>query len=204
MLLPALSRRLPSPGALSLAAALALSPLAAQAEPRTYEIDPEHFSIGFLTEHLGYADVLGMFLEGSGEFVYDEQTRTLHSARVEIAADSVFTNHDERDNHLRSDDFLDARRHPRILFEATGFQAHSESEGSLQGNLTMLGVARPVSLDVTLNKAATYPIGHGDYTLGLSARTTLRRSDWGMDYAVADNMVGDEVELILEFEALRQ
>jgi polyisoprenoid-binding protein YceI len=209
MFLPASStRRSCSPVAFLLTAALALplalAPLTAQAEPRLYEIDPEHFSIGFLTEHLGYADTLGMFLEGSGEFIYDEQDRTLHSARVEIAAESVFTNHDKRDEHLRSDDFLDARRHSRIVFEATGFEAQNESQGTLQGNLTMLGVARPVSLDVTLNKAAPYPIGHGAHTLGLSARTTIKRSHWGMNYAVADGMVGDEVELILEFEALRK
>ncbi|PMR67362.1 hypothetical protein CR158_15610 [Halomonas heilongjiangensis] len=190
--------------ATGLVAALALTATTAAAEPRTYEIDPEHFSIGFLTEHVGYADLLGMFLEGSGEFVYDDQTRELHSARVEVAADSVFTNHDERDNHLRSNDFLDARRHATIVFEATGFEAHSDSEGTLEGELTLLGETRPVTLAVTLNKAETYPFGHEQYTLGLSARTTLARSDWGMSYGVDSGMVGDEVELIFELEAIRQ
>ncbi|WP_205738704.1 YceI family protein [Halomonas heilongjiangensis] len=199
------SLRFPTlPMATGLVAALALTATTAAAEPRTYEIDPEHFSIGFLTEHVGYADLLGMFLEGSGEFVYDDQTRELHSARVEVAADSVFTNHDERDNHLRSNDFLDARRHATIVFEATGFEAHSDSEGTLEGELTLLGETRPVTLAVTLNKAETYPFGHEQYTLGLSARTTLARSDWGMSYGVDSGMVGDEVELIFELEAIRQ
>ncbi|MFY0990022.1 YceI family protein [Halomonas sp. C05BenzN] len=183
-------------------AGLATLPVAA--EPHTYEIDPEHFSIGFLTEHVGYADLLGMFLEGSGEFVYDDETRELHSARVEISADSVFSNHEERDNHLRSNDFLDAGRYPTIVFEATGFEAHSDSEGTLEGELTLLGETRPVTLDVTLNKAEVYPFGHEQYTLGLSARTTIARSDWGMTYGVDNGMVGDEVTLIFELEALRQ
>lgn len=199
------SLRFPTlPTATGLIAGLVLTATSAVAEPRTYEIDPEHFSIGFMTGHVGYADLLGMFLEGSGEFVYDDQTRELHSARVEVAADSVFTNHDERDNHLRSNDFLDARRHSTIVFEATGFEAHSDSEGTLEGELTLLGETRPVTLEVTLNKAETYPFGHEQYTLGLSARTTLARSDWGMSYGVDSGMVGDEVELIFELEAIRQ
>jgi polyisoprenoid-binding protein YceI len=147
---------------------------------------------------------LGSFLEGQGEFVYDEQTRELYSARVEITADSVFTNHEARDDHLRSGDFLDADRHPSIRFEGTHFVAHDDSEGILEGNLTLRGETRPVRLDVTLNKAGIYPLGHGEYTLGISARTTIKRSDWGMTYAVEDGLVGDEVELILELEALRQ
>jgi polyisoprenoid-binding protein YceI len=176
----------------------------ASAEQRTYEIDPDHFSIGFLTEHIGYADTLGMFLEGRGEFVYDEQTQRLHSGRVEITADSAFTNHDDRDDHLRSDDFLDAGRYPTIVFEATGLETHSDRQGTLEGDLTLLGETRPVTLEVTLNKAATYPFGHEQHTLGLSARTTLQRSDWGMTYGVDNGLVGDEVELILELEAIRQ
>lgn len=182
----------------------ALPPRMASAEPHTYKVDPEHFSIGFMTEHVGYADTLGMFLEGQGEFVYDEQTRELHSGRIEIAADSVFTNHDERDNHLRSNDFLNASRYPAIVFTVTGFEAHSDTEGTLEGELTLLGETRPVTLDVTLNKAAKYPFGHEAYTLGLSARTTINRSDWGMVYGVDNGMVGDEVALIFELEALRQ
>ncbi len=145
-----------------------------------------------------------MFLEGQGEFVYDEQTRELHSGRVEIATDSVFTNHEERDNHLRSNDFLDARRYSTIVFEVTDFEARSDSEGTLEGELTLLGETRPLTLDVTLNKADVYPFGHGQHTLGLSARTTIARSDWGMTYGVDNGMVGDEVELILELEAIRQ
>lgn len=174
------------------------------AEPRTYEIDPDHFSIGFLTEHVGYADTLGMFLEGRGEFVYDEQTRELHSGTVEIATDSVFTNHEERDNHLRSDDFLDASRHSTIVFEVTDFTAHSDSEGTLEGDLSLLGETHPVTLEVTLNKADAYPFGHEQHTLGLSVRTTIARSNWGMTYGVDNGLVGDEVALILELEAIRQ
>nr|WP_298412832.1 YceI family protein [uncultured Halomonas sp.] len=183
---------------------LLLGSLPAQAEPHTYRIDPEHFSIGFLIDHIGYQKQLGMFLEGQGEFVYDEQTQTLSSGRVEIPAASLFTNHEKRDEHVLSDDFLNAQEYPAIVFEATDFSAESDTQGSLTGDLTMLGETHPVTLDVTLNKAEKYPFGHKQYTLGFSARTTLSRSEWGMTYGVDNGMVGDEVELIFEVEGIRQ
>lgn len=187
-----------------LAAGMALGSAPALAEPATYRIDPEHFSIGFLIEHVGYEKLLGMFLEGKGQFVYDEQTQALSSGRVEIASESLFTNHEERDEHVESEDFLAVDEYPTIVFEATEFTAEDDRHGTLTGDLTMLGETHPVTLDVTLNKAAEYPFGHEKYTLGLSARTTLSRSDWGMTYGVDNGMVGDEVTLILEFEAIRQ
>lgn len=179
----------------------------AWAEPRSYTIDPDHFAIGFQVDHIGYADVIGMFLKGSGSFVYDEATRTLTSGRVVVVADSVFSNHNARDRHVRDSDFLDAARHPEIVFEATSFEPVMENDGKVQGrlsgNLTLLGQTRPVTLEASLNKAATYPFGHRKHTLGISARTTLLRSQWGMTYGVKNGMVGDEVLLSFELEAIR-
>jgi polyisoprenoid-binding protein YceI len=133
---------------------------------------------------------------------------------------SIFSNHKQRDDHLRSRDFLNARRNPVIVFEATDYTpdttgASSESEangangeraetGVLTGDLTLLGNTHPVELDVTINKQARYPFGHRRETLGISARTMILRSLWGMDYGVADALVGDEVTLRFEFEALQQ
>lgn len=176
----------------------------ALAAPQSYEIDPDHFSIGFQVGHVGYAKTIGMFLKGSGQFVYDEETRQLTSGRVVVAADSVFTNHKKRDGHLRDRDFLQATRHPEIVFEATRYTPGADGKGTLDGKLTLLGQTHPVSLDITLNKAAPYPFGHRKHTLGASATTTLKRSQWGMSYAVDNGFVDDEVHLMLEFEALRQ
>lgn len=189
-----------------LLAGLLFSALAmtASAEPRKFVIDPDHFSVGFLIEHVEYNDILGMFLEGEGEFVYDEENRELVSGEVVIQSKSVFSNHEKRDEHLRKDDFLAAQEHPEITFKVTGFQTTGDDTGNVTGDLTLLGKTRPVTLDVTLNKAADYPFGHKEYVLGASARTTIKRSEWGMTYGVDDNLVGDEVELILEFEAIRQ
>lgn len=190
----------------SLLATAALWVGLAQAEPADWEIDPEHFSIAFAVEHIGYQQQLGMFLEASGSFRYDPETRELSSGRVEVQADSIFSNHEDRDDHLRGRDFLNVRRNPTIVFEATGFMPNGENPdtGILRGNLTLLGETHPVELDVTINKHAEYPFGHGRDTLGISASTTIQRSRWGMDYGVSNALVGDDVYLQFEFEGLRQ
>ena len=101
-----------------------------------------------------------------------------------------------------------AEQHPEIVFEATGFEPGMENggrlDGRLSGNLTLLGQTHPVVLEVTLNKAATYPFGHRKHTLGISARTTIERSRWGMDYGVSRGMVGDAVQLGMVIDERRR
>lgn len=186
-------------------AALAAVPMAgpALAEADLYEIDKSHFSIVFNADHIGYAATWGMFLDGSGSFMFDEEARTLSDLTVTIDANSVFTNDDRRDGHLRSADFLDAESHPQITFVMTSAEATGETTGKVHGDLTLRGVTRPVTLDVTLNKIGPYPWG-GTYVVGITAETTLRRSEWGMTYATENGLVGDEVPIVIELEAIRQ
>lgn len=176
----------------------------AYAEMADWEIDAEHFSIAFEAGHIGYQQQLGFFLEASGSFRYDTEAQELSAGRVEVVADSIFSNNKDRDNHLKGRDFLNVRRSPLIVFEATEFVPNGNDTGSLRGNLTMIGETHPVELDVSLNKLARYPFGHRKETLGISASTTINRSQWGMDYGVANDMVGDLVRLRFEFEAVRQ
>ncbi|SFM70997.1 YceI family protein [Marinobacter pelagius] len=178
-----------------------LVPPLAQAEPTTFTVDDEHFSMAFEIMHVGYAPVMGMFREVEGQFIYDEEARELSSGKLVFKSDSVFTNHKKRDNHLRDDDFLNSSEYPNITFNVTDFETTGENTGKVTGDLTMLGKTNPVTLDVTLNKAAVYPFGHEKYTLGISAMTTLKRSDWGMTYGLDQAMVGDEVTLRFGFEA---
>lgn len=174
----------------------------ALAEPKGYKIDDEHFSATFEVNHLGYAPVIGMFLEGKGQFEYDAEARDIPSGKVVIQSASVFSNHEKRDEHLRKDDFLHSDRYPEITFEVTDFESTGENTGKLTGDLTLLGETHPVTLDVTLNKAGEYPIGHEEYTLGVSASAAIQRSRWGMTYALDPLMVGDDVHLRFEFEAI--
>ena len=172
----------------------------ANAEPQRFEIDSDHFSVGFLVDHIGYAQQLGQFLEGQGEFVYDPDADELISGEVRVQADSVFTNHRRRDGHLRNDDFLDARRFDEIRFVATEWAPESQT---LAGELTLLGQTRPVEFQATVNKLDNYPFGHEQPTLGVSVRGTIERSQWGMTYGVDQGMVGDEVTLLIELEAIQ-
>jgi len=169
-----------------------------------YVLDPEHLSVGFLVHHIGYADTLGMFLEAEGEYTFDEASGELGDLRVVIHTDSVFTNHQARDNHLRSGDFLNVDEYPEMVFSAAVAEPLGERRYRIDGELTLLGETRPVSLEATWNKSGKYPIPPFAYVMGVSARGSFRRSDFGMDYAVDNGWVGDEVSLILEFEARRQ
>lgn len=187
----------------ALPAALAIS-TGAMAEPRKFIVDDEHFSIVFEIMHIGYAPVMGMFREVEGQFVYDEETRELKSGQLVFQSDSVFTNHKKRDEHVRNEDFLNSEEYPEITYTVTGFETTGENTGKVTGDLEMLGQTRPVVLDVTLNKSAVYPFGHEEYTLGISASTTLKRSEWGMTYGIEQSMVGDEVTLRFGFEAIRE
>lgn len=192
-------RRLPLTAA-ALALGLGLAP--AHAEPQKFELDPAHTTVAFLVMHVGYAKTLGVFREVSGSFVYDAEAQTLSDLEVTVNPASVWTNNDRRDEHVRDDDFLDVEDHAKITFTATDAEVTGERSGTVTGDLTVLGTTRPVTLEVTLNKDAVYPFGHEKRTVGVSARGSVMRSDFGMDYAVANGLVGDEVELIVEMEAI--
>lgn len=185
------------------AVSMALTTPAVMAAPETYVIDDEHFSMAFEVMHIGYAPVMGMFREVEGQFEYDEEEKQLTSGKLTFRSKSIFTNHDKRDDHLRKNDFLDSKKFPDITFEVTGFESTGDNAGVVTGDLTLLGQTRPVEVKVTLNKSAEYPIGHKDYTLGLTAEATINRSDWGMTYGIEDDLVGDEVRLRFGLEAVR-
>ncbi|MCK7549992.1 YceI family protein [Marinobacter goseongensis] len=173
------------------------------AEPEKFVVDDEHFSMAFEVMHIGYAPVIGMFRDIEGRFEFDEEANELSSGTLIFRSDSVFTNHDKRDEHLRKPDFLDSKKYPEVTFELTDFETTGENTGTVTGDLTMLGKTRPVDVDVTLNKSDKYPIGHKDYTLGISAEATIKRSDWGMTYGLDPELVGDEVKLRFGFEAIK-
>jgi polyisoprenoid-binding protein YceI len=192
------------PARLALALALAwVVGRGAAAEPARYELDPEHLTIAFLVEHIGYAKLLGAFRAASGGFTFDDTATTVSDVRVAVSTDSIDTAHDARDGHLKSGDFLDSAKHPEMIFTATRAERTGERTYIVTGELTLLGKTRPLTLEATLNKAAPYPIGNRAEVLGVSARGTLQRSEFGMTYGVADSLVGDDVAILIELEARR-
>jgi len=176
------------------------------ANENNYVIDDSHFSIGFLVEHAGYAKTLGLFKQIEGKYTYDQSLNLVKDLVMTINTDSVFTNHNKRDAHLRSPDFLDVEKFPTMTFMVDEYDL-SKTPGKLKGKFTLLGVTKDVVLDFNINKVAEYPFRVGlskPIVMGVSARASLKRSDYGMSYGVDKNLVGDEIELIIEFEARQQ
>jgi polyisoprenoid-binding protein YceI len=193
--------------ALSVLAAGAAFAGAARAESARYELDPEHLTVAFLVEHIGYARTLGVFRKVRGEFRYDEASGALGDVRVVVETASVDTAHAARDGHLRKKEFLDVASFPTMTFSAKSARRRGERGYLIEGELELLGQKRPLVLEATLNKLDRYPIGPPlakPFVAGASARGRFRRSAFGMTYGVADGLVGDEVELIVELEARRR
>ncbi|MCR9088346.1 MAG: YceI family protein [Rhodobacteraceae bacterium] len=176
----------------------------AMADPATYVIDPEHTVVALMVDHLGYAKTLLQFTDVSGSFVYDDETQTLSDVTATVGADSIESFSERRDGHVRGKDFLDVATFPEITFTADGGTPASDTTGTVEGTLTLLGQSLPMELEVTLNKIAPYPFLHQKETIGVSARGTITRSDFGMTYAVEGGIVGDTVDVLIEVEALRE
>ena len=158
-----------------------------------------------MVEHVGYAKTLGMFRDIDGSYIHDVKNKKINDINIVINTDSVFTNDEKRDEHLKSPDFLHVDKYPEMVFKATDIKINND-ETIINGNLTLLGITRPLVLTGKINKIGKYPFGGiiKPYVMGISAKGTIKRSDHAMMYAIKDNLVGDEIELIIEFEARRQ
>lgn len=177
--------------------------LPTRAEPAHYELDPNHITVAFMVDHLGYAKVLGMFRAARGSYDFDEATGMLAKLRIEVDTQSVFSNYAKRDQHLKSADFLNTAQFPRMVFTAESARRTGERSFEIPGQLELLGKLQPLTLTATWNKSGPSPIDKV-YTMGVSARGSFRRSSHGMNYGVGNQWVGDEVPLIIEFEAQRK
>ena len=185
----------------SLAATTLLATLAGPALAGTpYVLDPAHLSTLFVVDHMGYSKIYGRFGQVAGTVDFDPQAVETSSLSVTIKAASVDTNFGPRDDHLRSPDFFNVREFPDITFVSKKIEKTGERTGKVTGALTLLGVTRPVVLDVTFNKDAESPVSKKP-TIGFSAHGTIKRSEFGMKYGVP--ALGDEIDLRIEAEAAR-
>jgi len=172
----------------------------------TWEIDPVHSEVSFVVRHMVVSKVRGRFDRFSGTIVTDEDLAR-SSVNVLIDASSINTNEPTRDSHVRSADFLDVENFPNITFRSTAVR--SEGGGFLiDGQLTIRGATRPVTLDVEVNGFTPDP--YGGTRAGFSATTEINRQDFGVSYngpiPGANNamVLSDKVTLNLEVEAVLQ
>lgn len=180
------------------AALVAAAPFAAGAAPVSYTIDGAHSYPYFEINHLGFSTMRGRFNETEGKITLDTAAKT-GSVEVTIDAESIDTGHDKRDDHLRSPDFLNAGEFPEITYKSTKVTL-GDGTAKIEGNLTINGVTKPVALDVTRFNCGPNPMSKKE-TCGFDAVATIKRSDFGVSYAVP--AVADDMKLLISVEAIR-
>jgi polyisoprenoid-binding protein YceI len=177
-----------------------------EATTTTWEIDPAHTLTEFSVRHMMIATVRGRFGKVSGTIHLDEEDPTRSSAEVAIDATTIDTREEKRDAHLRSADFLEAEQHPNILFRSTKIERKGENRYAVTGDLTIRGVTKQVVLDVTEEGRAKSP--WGQTVVGFRATTAVDRRDFGLKWNQALEtggvLVGNEVKIAIEAEAVRQ
>jgi polyisoprenoid-binding protein YceI len=178
--------------------AATLSSAAVQAAPANYTIDMAHTSAVFNINHLGFSTMFGRFGQMDGTLVLDTDNIENSSVKMVIDTASVTTFHEKRDEHLRSPDFFNAAEFSEMTFESSKVTKTGENTATLEGELTLLGVSKPVVLDMTINKIGPHPFTQAPMA-GFSATGTIKRSDFGMGYGLP--AIGDEVSLRLDVEA---
>ena len=169
-----------------------------------FNIDKAHTSISFFVTHLGYSRMLGQFMDFNGAFSFDPAKVDQSNINVVVKTGSVNTRHAARDKHLRSPDFFNAKEFPEMRFQSTKIAKTGDKTGQIIGDLTLLGVTKPVTLDVSFNSMKKHPLPQykGVLTAGFSAQTKIKRSDFGMKYALGG--IGDEISIILEVEGAQK
>ena len=171
----------------------------------TWDIDASHSDVSFTVRHMMVSKVRGRFGTFSGEIVTGEDLGG-STVTASIDATSIDTNNEQRDGHIRSADFFDVENHPQWTFRSTGVRPDGE-DLAVDGELTIKGVTRPVSLALEVNGFG--PDAWGGTRAGFSASTTIDRNDFGVDIKMPLDgggvVVSDKVQINLEVEGvLRQ
>jgi polyisoprenoid-binding protein YceI len=171
----------------------------------TWAIDPIHSEVGFSVRHMMVSKVRGKFEKVEGTFVTGP-TELESSVNATIDAASINTSQGDRDNHVRSEDFLNVEKHPHITFQSTGVRQDG-GEYYIDGNLTIREVTRPVTLTLEINGFG--PDAYGGTRAGFSAKGEISRKDFGVSFngvipGTNGAVVSDKVNLDLEIEGVLQ
>ena len=171
----------------------------------TYTLDPAHSRIGFVARHAMVTKVRGAFNEFEGTATLDGANPASSRAQVTINAASIDTRNAQRDEHLRSNDFLAMADYPQITFTSTGARQVDDTTFELTGDLTIKGVTNPVTIPFTFEGAAKDPFGN--QRVGFEGSVTINRKDYGITWNAALEtggvLVSEKVTLEFEVSAIK-
>ncbi|MHB9091971.1 MAG: YceI family protein [Chloroflexota bacterium] len=170
-----------------------------------FKIDPSHSNVEFVAKHMVFASVRGRFSDAEGLLDLNAEDPTRSSVRANVKTASVDTRDTNRDAHLRSADFFDVENYPEITFLSKRVELHGNNEARVVSDLTIRGVTKEVVFDATFLGQGKDP--WGNTRVGFSASATVNRKDYGLNWNAALEaggwLVGDQVKIHLEFEAIR-
>ena len=184
-----------------IAAAIAASAFAAQAESVTYNVDPSHTNARFEAIHFGTSTYRGRFDKKEGSVVIDTAAKT-GKAEITIDATSLSTGFGPLDTHLKSKDFFDVAAYPTITFSGDKFTFSGDKVTSVAGTLTMHGQSHPVTLKASHYNCYDNPMLKRQ-VCGGDFEATIKRTEWGVSYG-APAPVADNVKLVIQIEAVKQ
>jgi len=184
------------------AVVFAVLPVSVMAAAEPFTVDPDHTFPNFTIDHLGFSTMHGRFGQTSGKLTVDQANHT-GSVDIVIDAASVDTGFNKRNDHLRSPDFLNAKEFPEITYKSTKVTINKDSSAVVEGNLTIAGVTKPVTLNVKRMKCGINPMDpkKQQYRCGFDADAKIKRSDFGVKFGLP--AIGDDMAIDLEVEAVR-
>ena len=182
------------------AAAAAIVAIGASAQ-ETYNIDPVHSQPSFEVQHMGFSIQRGSFMKSTGKVTIDRAAKK-GSIEVTIDATSIRTIDPRLDTHVKSPDFFNVEKYPTISFKSTDLVFDGDRVVEVNGELTLLGITKPVVLKVTNERCGEHPINKKPMC-GAEATTTVKRSEWGMKYGLP-RAVGDDVRIVIPIEAYQE
>lgn len=166
-----------------------------------YALDPVHTRVMFAVEHAGFSKALGTISGSTGRLLFDPQDWTSASIEVSVPLQQLDLGDRKWNRATLASNLLDAERFPTARFVSSRVERLEDNRGSVIGMLTLHGVTREVKLDVVFNALKRHPLPPFRRTVGFSATTTISRSDFGI--SAWKSMIGDEVDLRMEVEAVR-
>jgi polyisoprenoid-binding protein YceI len=168
----------------------------------TYTLDPAHTQAIFTINHLGYSTITGSMHDLKGTLVLDSSKPEHSTIDVTIGANSVDTGYAARDKVLQGPMFFNTGQFPTITFKSTHIKKTGEKTADIEGNFTLLGITKPLTLKTIFNRMGPDTVGTNVYKAGFTATTSIKRSDFGMKAYVP--YVGDYVQVVINFEGIKQ